>query len=128
MDMGLAAEVTRKLPIRDRPLSSVITSDKLMTATHAKICGILDDDTCCFCKEAPQTWQHLWFKCSAFTACRNTFGPIGHGTPKAKDLKCVCDRCLFDPSFLPPVLANCGAPMEMGPTLRTTGGPSWPAG
>ena len=39
---------------------------------------------------------------------------MGDKSPGAQDIKRLCRQCLVDPSFLPPVLANYGAPVELG--------------
>jgi hypothetical protein len=62
----------------------------------------------------PETLQHLWFTCPALQAARADFGRTGDRSPGAQELRRLCRQCLTDPSFLPPILANYGVPVELG--------------
>ena len=120
-DRYLAAEIMRRIPRGDRGIWRTITSGQFMTAYHAKKCGIIKDDACCFCGIEQQTAQHLWFTCPATQAARKNFGVMKGRTPRARDLRRLCQQCLRDPSFLPPITASYGVPVELGASL-TTGG------
>ena len=62
MGKHLAVEIRKHLQgNQNRGLRSTITSGQCIAASHGQVCGIAEDDACCWLQGATQTLQRLWF-------------------------------------------------------------------